>query len=145
MPLREKTAWITVITILVCLGVYVGALSFGLVTSRTWASFHLGIICIVALVVLQVALNIAAAVLSPKDSRGPRDERDLMIHARSHVVGYYVLMIGMAAVLISTHIPVHGLDFIDVVFNTVGFGILVMLVAAMSVAVAQIIMYRRGT
>ena len=59
------------------------------------------------------------------------------------MIGYYVLMFGIAAVLFSTHIPMHA-DFGALVVNTVNLGVLVMVIAALSVAVSQIIMYRRG-
>ena len=143
MSFREKTAWITAITIVVCFGIYYGAIYGGLVRSNTWESFHLGLQCIIALLILQIALNVIAGLLNPRDARTPRDERDRTIHARSHVVGYYVLMFGVAAVLFSTHIPVPG-NVGDLIVNTVNLGVLAMVIAALSVAVSQIIMYRRG-
>jgi hypothetical protein len=53
-------------------------------------------------------------------------------------VGYYVMMVGMVGVVVATHIP--GLTFM----TTVYLGVLTMVVAAIVVAVAQIIMFRRG-
>jgi hypothetical protein len=144
MSFRERTAWITAISIVVCFGIYYGAIYGGLVRSNTWQSFHLGLACILSLVVLQVVLNLAATMLNPRDARTPRDERERMIHARSHAIGYHVLMFGMALVLLSTHVPLHA-NYGDLIVNTVNFGVLVMVIAALSVAVAQIIMYRRGT
>lgn len=143
MPFRERTAWITLITILLCFGVYYGAVLSGLVPKNSWRTFHLGLICIVALLVLQVGLNLAAALMNPKDARTPRDERERMIHARSHVVGYYVSMFGIAAVLFGTHLPIHK-TFGDLIVNTVNAGVAVMVIAALSVAIAQIVMFRRG-
>jgi hypothetical protein len=144
MSFRERTAWITLITIVVCFGVYYGAVFTGLVPTNSWRSFHLGLICIISLVVLQVGLNLIATLLNPKDARTPRDEREKMIQSRSHTIGYYVLMFGMAAVLLSTHV-IFEENVLDVIVNTVNFGVLAMVVAALSVAVAQIIMFRRGT
>jgi len=143
MSFRERTAWITLITIVVCFGVYYGAVFTGLVPTDRWRSFHLGLICIISLVVLQVGLNLIATLLNPKDARTPRDEREKMIQSRSHTVGYYVLMFGMAAVLFSTHV-IFEENVLDVIVNTVNLGVLVMVIAALSVAVAQIIMFRRG-
>jgi hypothetical protein len=143
MSFRERTAWITAATIVVCFGIYYGAIVTGLVQSNTWSSFHLGLACIIALVVLQFALNLVAGLLNPREARTPRDERDQTIHARSHVIGYYVLMFGVATVLITTHVPVHE-SFGHLIVNTVNLGVLVMVIAALSVAVSQIIMYRRG-
>jgi len=143
MSFRERTAWITLITIVVCFGVYYGAVFTGLAPSNSWRTFHLGLICIISLVVLQVGLNLIATLLNPKDARTPRDEREKMIQSRSHTVGYYVLMFGMAAVLFSTHF-IFEENVLDVIVNTVNFGVLAMVIAALSVAVAQIIMFRRG-
>ena len=145
MSFRERTAWITLITLVVCFGTYYGAIFTGLVPSNTWQSFHLGLACILALLVLQLGLNLLVALLNLKEARTPRDEREKMIHARSHTIGYYVLMFGMAGVLFSTHLPVHGQDFIDVMVDTVNLGVLVMVIAALCVAVAQIVMFRRGS
>ena len=148
MSFRERTAWITAITIVLCFGVYYGAVFTGLVPKDTWQSFHLALICVVSLVVLQAGLNLAAALLNPGEARTPRDERERMIHARSHTVGYYVLMFGMAGLLVSTHVPRGRMDsdvaFVDIIIDTVNFGVLVMVVAAFAVAAAQIVMYRRG-
>lgn len=145
MSFREKTAWITAITIVICFGAYYGLIFAGQVPAHSWRSFHLGLACIIALVVLQVGLNFITALLNPKEARTPRDERERLIQWRSHTVGYYVLMFGMAAVLISTHVPRADPDLIIVIFDTVNFGVLVMVIAALSVAIAQIIMFRRGS
>lgn len=144
MSFREKTAWITLVTIVVCFGAYYGAILSGLVPQKSWQAFHLGIIAIVGLAVLQVVLNLIAMAISRRDERNARDERERMIHARSHVIGYYVLMIGMAATLVVTHLAMPGDDFGDVVVRTVNVGVAVMVMAALSVAIAQIVMFRRG-
>jgi hypothetical protein len=144
MSFREKTAWITATTIVICFGAYYGAIFTGLVERNTLHNFHLGLACIIALLVLQIALNLVAAMLNPKEARTPRDERERMIHARSHIVGYYVLMVGIAVVLILTHVPIHG-NFFELMVNTVNLGVGVMVIAALGVAVAQIIMFRRGS
>jgi predicted amidohydrolase len=144
MSFREKTAWITLVTILVCFGAYYGAIISGMIRQTSWQAFHFGIMSIVGLVLLQAALNFAAMLVTPRDSRNARDERELMIHARSHVIGYYVLMIGMAGTLILTHLPVAGESLVDLIVRIVNVGIAAMVCAALSVAIAQIVMLRRG-
>jgi hypothetical protein len=144
MSFRERTAWITLISIVVCFGVYYGAIFTGLVSSHSMSAFHIGLASIIGLVLLQVVLNLIATLLNPKEARTPRDERERLIHARSHTVGYYVLMFGMAGLLVSTHVPRGDMDFIGVIVDTVNLGVLVMVIAALSVAVSQIIMFRRG-
>lgn len=138
MSFREKSAWITLASVLVCFGAYYGAVFTGAVRSHSMAAFHLGLACLLALIVLQVGLNIIAAVTTPKDGKGPRDERERMIQARSHTFGYYTLMVSTAVLFIPTHL--RGFDMVDVV--NFAFGGIV--VATLAVAIAQIIMFRRG-
>ena len=139
MSFREKSAWITLISVLLTFGSYYGALATGLVPPMSMASFHFGLSSIVALIVLQVVLHLVAAMLNPADARTPRDEREKLIQARSHTAGYYVMMVGMVLVVLATHIPaLHGF------MTTVYLGIGVMVVAALSVAIAQNVMFRRG-
>ena len=144
MSFREKTAWITLVTILVCFGAYYGAIISGMLRQTSWQAFHFGIMAIVGLVLLQVALKLAALLVTPRDSRSAGDERELMIHARSHVIGYYVLMIGMAGTLIVTHLPMRGESLVDLIVRIVNSGVAAMVCAALSVAIAQIVMLRRG-
>jgi ABC-type Co2+ transport system permease subunit len=138
MSFREKSAWITLFSVLLTFGAYYGGLATGLIDPYSLHSFHFGLSSIVVLIVLQVALHIIAALMNPKDARTPRDEREKMIQARSHTFGYYVMMIGMLVVVVLTHVP--GTDFM----STVYLGVLTMVIAALSVAIAQIVMFRRG-
>jgi hypothetical protein len=144
MSFREKTAWITLVTILVCFGAYYGAILSGLVPQTSWQAFHLGLVAIVGLAGLQVFLTLVAMRVTPRDSRSANDERELMIHARSHVIGYYVLMIGMAATLVVTHLRMPDDSPVDVIVRIANIGVAVMVLAALSVATAQIVMFRRG-
>ena len=144
MSFREKTAWITLVTILVCFGAYYGAILSGLVPQTSWQAFHLGLVAIVGLAGLQVFLTLVAMRVTPRDSRSANDERELMIHTRSHVIGYYVLMIGMAATLVVTHLRMPDDSPVDVIVRIANIGVAVMVLAALSVATAQIVMFRRG-
>jgi hypothetical protein len=145
MSFREKSAWITLISVLVTMGVYYGALIFGVFPPQSIESFHFGLSSIVALVVLQVVLHIIAAVMNPADARTPRDEREKLIQARSHTWGYYVMLAGMTALVFATHIPALGDGLgLHPVMVTVYFGIGVMVIASLAVAIAQIVMFRRG-
>lgn len=144
MSFRERTAWITMITIVICFGAYYAAILTGLVAPASMQAFHLGVVCIIGLAGLQIGLNVYALLASPKDATTPRDERERLIHARSHIVGYYVLMPGMAITLLITHVQFKGDRFADLVVRIVNTGAGVMVVAALAVAIAQIVMYRRG-
>lgn len=138
MSLREKSAWITLVTVVVCFGVYFGAVFSGAVPARSMAMLHLALICVATLVILQVGLTILAAITTSKDGRGPRDERERMIQARSHTIGYHVLMVCTGALIIPTHM--RGVNMIDIA----NYAFLGLVISTIVVAIAQIIMFRRG-
>jgi hypothetical protein len=125
MSFREKSAWITLVSVIVCFGAYYGSVLTGAVKSHSMAALHLG-------------LTVIASLTTPRDGKGPRDEREKMIQARSHTIGYYTLMIATAAIFIPTHL--RGFTMVDVV--NFAFGGIV--IATLAVAIAQIIMFRRG-
>lgn len=138
MSFREKSAWITLVSVIGCFGIYYGAVFGGLIDRHSMTMLHLGLGCILAMIVLQVGLTILAALTTPKAGMGPRDEREKMIQARSHTIGYYTLMVATALLFIPTH--TRGVTMIDIV----NFAFLGIVVSAIVVAIAQIIMFRRG-
>lgn len=138
MSFREKLAWITLVTVLVCFGAYFGAIYGGLIKHYSPAALHLALGSLIALIVLQAGLTTLAAVTTPKGGRGPRDEREKLIQARSHTIGYYTLMIATAALIIPTH--TRGTDMVDIV----NFALLGIVISTIVVAAAQIVMFRRG-
>jgi hypothetical protein len=137
MSFREKSAWITLVTVVVCFGAYFGAIVTGRISSHGLGSLHLLLICVVGLVVLQGVLGRIAALTTPRASRALRDEREALILWRSHSLGYYVLVV----LVIGLFVPVHlGHDVIDLA----NFILLDVVIATLAVAVAQIVMFRRG-
>lgn len=137
MSFRETSAWITLLTVAVCFGVYFGAILVGAVSPRGMDTVQLFLICVTALVVLQVGLNIFAAVATPKDARAPRDEREKLIQSRAHTVGYYTLIALVLALGIPGHLG-HG------VVDLMNFALFDVVVATMVVAGTQIVLLRRG-
>ena len=137
MSFREKSAWITVVTVLLCFGAYFGPILAGWVNARGHAAPYLLAHSVMALVVLQVGLNLWAARTTPRDGRAPRDEREAAILARSHTIGYYVLLVsvlGLYAPVRFGHPPPDLLNFV----------LLDVVTAVLAVAIAQIVMFRRG-
>ncbi|HEV2531160.1 hypothetical protein [Phenylobacterium sp.] len=136
MSLREKSAWVSVVTVVVCFGAYFGAIAVGLV-HRGLETFRLLILCAGAFLALQIGLNAAAALTTPKDGRTPRDEREQLIQARSLSLGYYVL----ASLVVALGVPFHlGHPAPDLL----NFALLDVVVAGLVVSIAQIVMFRRG-
>jgi cytochrome bd-type quinol oxidase subunit 2 len=135
MSFREKSAWITLGTVLFCFGVYFGSIVLGAVSPRGFDTLHLLLMCVGGLVVLQCVLHALAAASG--DRKGPRDEREQLIQHRSHSVGYYVLMVCVLALAVPGHTGYGAVDLMN-------FALLALVVAALAVSVAQIVMFRRG-
>jgi hypothetical protein len=137
MSFREKSAWITLVTVLACFGVYFASVVSGGVGPRGVDRFHLLLLCVAGLVLLQVVLHATALRLSGKDERAPRDEREQLIQSRSHTVGYYVLMVSVLALGVPGHLGRGPIDLLT-------FALLGVVVAALAVSASQIVMLRRG-
>jgi hypothetical protein len=136
MSFREKSAWITLITVLVVFGAYFAALLTGHV--RGFHSLFLLLACAIGLLLLQVGLNLIAILTTPKDGRAPKDEREALIQWRSYTLGYYVLMV---LVLVGAFVPIH---FGHSPLEMANFALFAVVAATLAVAVAQIVMFRRG-
>jgi drug/metabolite transporter (DMT)-like permease len=138
MSFRERSAWITLVSVLLCFGVYFGSIATGVVSPRGFSAFHLFLACVAALVVLQCGLHFMASLVAPADARAPLDERERLIAWRSHSIGYQVLMVGVLLL----GLPVHlGRPSPPELMN---YALLAVVTAVLVVAVAQIIMFRRG-
>jgi hypothetical protein len=140
MSFREKSAWITLVSVLICFGVYF----WELVASHAGghrlgalASLHLLLLAVSALVMLQIALTAFAAATSPKDARAPADERERVIQWRSHSIGYYVLTVLALLLFVPIHFGHSALDMAN-------FALLAVVISTLCVCVAQIVMFRRG-
>jgi hypothetical protein len=131
MSFRERLAWINLLSIAVCYGVYFAAMLRGRDT------FHLFVACLAALAVIQVALKIVATVRNPLEAKAPRDERERLIDGKARTLGYYVLVVGVLTVGIPGH---TGGSVIDVLNHAM----LAIVVAELSVSLAQIVLHRRG-
>ncbi|HEY0435100.1 MAG TPA: hypothetical protein VGC92_00565 [Phenylobacterium sp.] len=140
MSFREKSAWITLVSVLVCFGVYFAELFSSLAGSHHFGglgSLHLLLLSVVGLVALQVALTLVAAWTTPKDGRGPADERERQIQWRSHSLGYYVLMVLALGLFAPASFGHRGIEMAN-------FALLAVVIAALTVSVAQIVLFRRG-
>jgi hypothetical protein len=139
MSFREKSAWITLLTVLVCFGAYFVELFSGLAGNRHFGgvgSLHLLLLSVLALAGLQIALTMIAALTTPKDGRAPADEREQMIQWRAQSLGYHVLMLLAVGLFVPALFGHRGVEMAN-------FALLAVVLAALTVAVAQIIMFRR--
>ena len=107
MSFREKSAWITLISVLICFGAYFAEVFSRFAGEHRFGgglrSLHLLLLSVVALVALQVGLTLIAAWTTPKAGRGPADERETQIQQRAHTLGYHVL----TALALALFAPAH--------------------------------------
>src|SRR3954468_11073050 len=136
MSFREKSAWIALVSALVCFGIYFGAIVTHAISGRGDSAVHLLAICVAAFVALQCGLTFLAARTTP-DGAGPPDERERLIQARSHTLGYYLLMVLVVALGVPYHIGHPAPDLLN-------FALLDVVITGVVVSVAQIVMFRRG-
>jgi hypothetical protein len=136
MSFREKSAWISVISMSGIYGLYFwSVIRHG---SRAGGFRFGGLLgTIIALVVLQVVLTIAVAIFTPKEAQAPRDERDKMIELRSMRVAYAGLATSVALACF------FGAFDPPIVFNANSL-LFILVTAEILRSACQIIQYRRG-
>jgi len=135
MSFREKTAWISLLSmsgiygVYYCLLIHPGPMNpgprFGLLET------------IVAVVAVQVVLTVAAAIHAPRDARAPRDERETLIDLRATRTAYAGLATGVAVACF------FGGFKPPVLFNTNAL-LLLLVVAEILRSGCQVVQYRRG-
>jgi hypothetical protein len=138
MSFREKSAWISFVTILLVFGIYfwhamgvfIGSVDFG-------AVFPVQAGLIAAFVVLQVVLHIVLTIQAPKEAWTPRDERERLIDMRATRVAFQVLVIGALAGVGTIHLTTSRWVVSQVV-------LLAIVVAELVRFGGQIVYFRRG-
>ena len=104
MSFREKSAWISLLSVSVIYGAY-----FWPIVQRGphTGAFPVGrlIATVIALIVVQVVLHIAVAIAAPKEAQAPRDEREKLIDLKAIRIAYAGLATGIALICL-----VGGLD-----------------------------------
>ncbi len=137
MSFREKSAWISLVSI-----AFVGFVFFlhvpRTLTPRSGAEmFHALLICLAALIVIEVVAHTVVAIRAPLDARAPKDERERLIELRAiRVAAYVYASLSMGAVSL-LHVGANG--------GAVGYAVLLALVVAELVNYgSRILYYRRG-
>jgi hypothetical protein len=138
MSFREKSAWISVLSMSGIYGFYFWSVIHAGPGSKT-SSFHFGglLETIIALVILQIVLTIAVAIFTPKEAKAPRDERDKLIELRAMRVAYAGLATSVALACF------FGAFDPPIVFNTNSL-LFILVTAEIMRSACQIIQYRRG-
>jgi hypothetical protein len=132
MTFREKSAWITLIAIVLVFGGYWTILLTQRLPTTQAVELLAGLI--VVKVVIIIIAHIAIAIWASPE---PRDERDRLIELRSPRNAYYVLISGLVLMM--------GVALVGAPMLVVVNGLLAALVLAEVVRFASLIVsYRRG-
>ena len=105
MSFREKSAWISFVTILLVFGAYfwnVARIAGGNVGGH--AGFVISISLIGAFILLEIVLHITLMLQSPEEAQAPKDERERLIELKATNVAFQVLMVGALAGVGMMHI-----------------------------------------
>jgi len=139
MSFREKSAWVTLISILLVSLFYfthVGS-SWFRPAPGDWA-IHLIGISVIIFVAIEVIAHVVLWVRFPKDARTPRDEREQLIELKATRLGAYMYVLLSFLVIVAG--PHHGMN---------GWGVALFVLLAFVIAeivnyTARIVYYRRG-
>jgi hypothetical protein len=132
MSFREKSAWISVLSMSVIYGFYFWSVMHA---GAKAGGFRFGglLETIIALVFVQVVLTVAAAIFSPRDAKAPRDERDKLTMR----IAYAGLATGIAfACFFGAFDP-------PILFGTNAL-LFILVTAEIMRSACQIVQYRRG-
>ena len=135
MAYREKSAWISVISLVAIYGYY---LLVALSERPEGAELIWKLAgAVVLVIVVQIVLNIVAAIFSPRDARAPEDEREKLFMLKGMRNAHIVLALG---VVLAIAAALMGHDRYDLA-NGLFFALVV---ADLVKATTQIVYYRRG-
>jgi len=105
MSFREKSAWVSFITILaVFIPFFWNSLRQyrGEIAGRQ--AVGTAFLLLFSFVALEVVLHVVLAIRAPQEARSPRDEREQLIDMRATRVAFYVLLVGALAGVAMVHL-----------------------------------------
>ncbi len=137
MAYREKTAWLTLVSMMVAYTIY-----FGLILLRPTPPglfdiiWTFGAIASIQAVVVIIG-SIVLAVRHSGEARIPPDERDRAIARRGASRGYYILMVGI--IIVGVVMP-----FSDPAPKIINTALLALVIAETVRLIIVVLSYRRG-
>jgi hypothetical protein len=141
MSFREKSAWITLITLLLISLLwslhFPWQRPFTLAPEANPVVFHALVLCTISFVVIVVIAHVVVAILAPREASARADEREQLIGLKATRVGAYVY----ATLSMSSVFLIH--------LGANEIGLAYFLVASLAIAeavscVARIVYHRRG-
>ena len=144
MSFREKSAWITFLLLLFVFGFYFVSLGMHLIWSEHPMPnfFAVLLVLLLAILVVEVALHILAAMRSPDDAKAPQDERERLVALKAKRPAFFVLMVSAFFSIATVHVSGHFRLGQGLVANGILFS---MWLGELTNYGAQLYYYRRGT
>ena len=140
MSFREKTAWVTLITLIALTVLFILHIPrpYTLAPPANLFLFHVLILSILTFVVVEVVAHIVIAIRAPDDARAPKDERERLIELKSTAVAAYVYaFLSLGSVFITIHL---GANVIMIAYLVLFSFVL----AQIANYTMRVIYYRRG-
>jgi hypothetical protein len=140
MSFREKTAWITLITLIVTSLLFVlhPPLQLTLAPESSFFSLHVLLLSIATFVVIEIVAIVVIRIRSPRDAKAPLDERERLIVLKARGLAWYVMAASsLGSVMVTIHLGA----------NELGLAYCVLISFVLSLMVnyaARIVYYRRG-
>jgi hypothetical protein len=105
MSFREKSAWISIVSIFVVFIPFFWN-SYRQFSGQVAASEAIDVAfgLLAAFVVLEIVLHAVVAIQAPRDARSPKDERERLIEMRATRVAFQVLVVGALAAVGAVHL-----------------------------------------
>jgi len=140
MSFREKTAWITLVTLIVTSLLFVlhPPLQLTLAPESSLFSLHVLLLSIATFVVIEIVAIVVVRIRSPRDAKAPLDERERLIVLKARSLSWYVMAASsLGSVMVTIHLGA----------NELGLAYCVLISFVLSLMVnyaARIVYYRRG-
>lgn len=109
MSFREKSAWISLVSLVLVFGsyfTYIGLVLAGLARNRFALFFVMAAVFIIA----ELVLHLVIATRSPGDARTPKDEREQMIELKATRTAFYVLVVSAFGSIGTAHLRLTDPD-----------------------------------
>jgi heme/copper-type cytochrome/quinol oxidase subunit 2 len=118
MSFREKSAWITLVTLvllttLFCLHI---PYPFSLTMAPSPFIFHVLGGSVVGFVVIVTVAHILVAIRAPREARAPKDERERLIELRSTAIAAYVYGFLSLSSIFTIHLGANQIGIAYLVF-----------------------------
>ena len=141
MSFREKSAWITLITLIVMTLLWAAHFPwnrpFTLAPDSNPIVFHALVLATISFVVIEVVAHVIVALRAPREASAPADERERLIGLKGTRIGAYVY----AALSLSSIFLIHlGANEIGLAY----FILFSFVIAEIVNYTARIVYYRKG-